>query len=728
MGGLMDAYSLKSLIESEIDGAVGYLETETTEQRRQALSAYLRDPYGNEVEGRSQIVTGEVAEVIDGALPQLMRVFATDDVVRFEPVSPGDEEAAKQATEYCNWVLNRDNEGFIILRNWFFDALLQKVGIVKTYWDTRVDINKETYRDLTDDELLMLLSDGTLEVVGQDTEEMIDPMGMVMRKHTVEVQKRNEMGTVKIENVPPEEFIISKRARNIQDSPFVAHRRLATRGELVAMGFDKELVASLPANDSLSFTPERVARFSEGEQPHDMQSQDFDMQEVEVFECYVVLGEKYQEEDTEEDEDYEDESEDESEDDSEDMDDEEEEVGLTHRYKIFYAGNEILSKEECDFIPFHSICPIPIPHKFYGQSLADRVTDLQLIKTTLTRQMLDNLYLTNNSRMIAVDGQVNLDDLLTTTPGGVVRVKNPNAVAALSVQSVASQTYPMMEYIDSVQSKRTGVSDQQQGLDPSILQNVTATAVAAMTTQAQGKLELVARTFAETGVKSLFKGILYLAAKYSDKPRILRLRNKYVSYDPRTWKSSYDVTINVGLGNGNRNEQLAMLQMVMAKQEEILKGFGPANPLVSVSQYRNTLAKMIEAAGIKDVDAYVKPVTPEDDMMLEQQAQQQQPDPNTQVAEMLAQVEREKNELNAATSAAKIQLDREQMQLEIARKSAEMTMKAQNDAAALRIKEAELALKQIKLELETAIASGDADMAQSDTILKAINTIGSLIQ
>lgn len=722
----MDAYSLKSLIESEIDGAVGYLESETTEQRRQALSAYLRDPYGNEVEGRSQIVTGEVAEVIDGALPQLMRVFSTDDVVRFEPVSPGDEEAAKQATDYCNWVLNRDNEGFLIMRNWFFDALLQKVGIVKTYWDNKVDITKETYRDLTDDELVMLLSDGTLEVVGQDTEEMIDGMtGMVMRKHSVQVQKRNEVGTVKIENVPPEEFLISKRARNIQDSPFVAHRRLVTRGELVAMGFDKELVASLPSNDSLSFTPERVARFSEGEQPHDMQSQDFDMQEVEVFECYVVLGEKYQEEN----DDYEDEQEsDEYDDSEEESDDENEEVGLTHRYKIFYAGNEILSKEECDFIPFHSICPLPISHKFYGQSLADRVTDLQLIKTTLTRQMLDNLYLTNNSRMIAVDGQVNLDDLLTTTPGGVVRVKNPNAVAALSVQSVASQTFPMMEYIDGVQAKRTGVSDSQQGLNPDILQNVTATAVAAMTSQAQGKLELVARTFAETGVKSLFRGILYLITKYSEKPRIIRLRGKYVQFDPRTWKNSYDLSINVGLGNGNRNEQLAMLQMVLGKQEEILKGFGPSNPLVSVSQYRNTLAKMVEAAGIKDVDAYFKPVTPEDDMMLEQMASQQQPDPNTQAAQMLAQVEREKNELRAQTDMAKLQLDREQMQLEIARKSAEMTMKAQNDAAAIRIKEAELALKQIKLELEAAVASGDADMAQSDTILKAINTIGSLIQ
>ena len=716
----MNTYALKSLIESEIDGAIGYLESETTEQRRQALSAYLRDPYGNELEGRSQIVTGEVAEVIDGALPQLMRVFTGEEVVRFDPVSPGDEEAAKQATEYCNWVLNRDNEGFIILRNWFFDALLQKVGIVKTYWDTKVDITKETYRDLTDDELVMLMSDGTLEVVAQDTQEMIDPYGMVIRKHTVQVERKNEFGTVKIENVPPEEFLISKRARNVQDSPFVAHRRLVTRGELVAMGFDRDVVSGLPSNDALSFTPERVARFSQGEQPHDMQSLDFDMQEVEVFECYVVTGEKYAEEDYQE-------SYGEEWDDQPQME-EETDIGLTHRYKIFYAGNEILSKEECDFVPFHSICPLPIPHKFYGQSLADRATDLQLIKTTLTRQMLDNLYLTNNNRMVAIDGQVNLDDLLTTTPGGVVRVKSAGAVQSLAVQSIASQTFPMMEYIDGVQAKRTGVSDAQQGLNPDILQNVTATAVAAMTTQAQGKLELIARTFAETGVKSLFKGILYLSSKYSDKPRILRLRGKYVPYDPRTWKNSYDVTVNVGLGNGNRNEQLAMLQMVLAKQEEILKGFGPANPLVSVSQYRNTLSKMVEAAGIKDVDSYFKPVTPETDAMLEQQASQQQPDPNTEAAQLLAQVEREKNQLRAQTDAARVQLDREQMQLEITRKSAEMTMKAQNDAANIRIKEAELALKQIKLELEAAVANGNADVAQSDTVLKAIDTINSLIK
>jgi hypothetical protein len=716
----MNTYALKSLIESEIDGAIGYLESETTEQRRQALSAYLRDPYGNELEGRSQIVTGEVAEVIDGALPQLMRVFTGEEVVRFDPVSPGDEQAAKQATEYCNWVLNRDNEGFIILRNWFFDALLQKVGIVKTYWDTKVDITKETYRDLTDDELVMLMSDGTLEVVAQDTQEMIDPYGMAIRKHTVQVERKNEFGTVKIENVPPEEFLISKRARNVQDSPFVAHRRLVTRGELVAMGFDRDIVSGLPSNDALSFTPERVARFSQGEQPHDMQSLDFDMQEIEVFECYVVTGEKYAEEDYQE-------SYGEEWDDQPQME-EETDIGLTHRYKIFYAGNEILSKEECDFVPFHSICPLPIPHKFYGQSLADRATDLQLIKTTLTRQMLDNLYLTNNNRMVAIDGQVNLDDLLTTTPGGVVRVKSAGAVQSLAVQSIASQTFPMMEYIDGVQAKRTGVSDAQQGLNPDILQNVTATAVAAMTTQAQGKLELIARTFAETGVKSLFKGILYLSAKYSDKPRILRLRGKYVPYDPRTWKNSYDVTINVGLGNGNRNEQLAMLQMVLAKQEEILKGFGPANPLVSVSQYRNTLSKMVEAAGIKDVDSYFKPVTPETDAMLEQQASQQQPDPNTEAAQLLAQVEREKNQLRAQTDAARVQLDREQMQLEITRKSAEMTMKAQNDAATIRIKEAELALKQIKLELEAAVANGNADVAQSDTVLKAIDTINSLIK
>ena len=119
---------LKAIIESEIDNALGFLETETTIQREDALRAYLRQPYGNEVEGKSQIVTGEVAEAVDGALPSLVRIFTgSDEVVRFDPRGPQDEQAAKQATDYCNWVLQRDNDGTLILHDWFKDALLQKV-------------------------------------------------------------------------------------------------------------------------------------------------------------------------------------------------------------------------------------------------------------------------------------------------------------------------------------------------------------------------------------------------------------------------------------------------------------------------------------------------------------------------------------------------------------------------------------------------------------------------
>jgi hypothetical protein len=221
----MDQLKLRNLIDTEIDNAIGYLETETTEDRRKALDYYLRRPYGNEIEGRSQIVTGEVAEVIDGALPQLVRVFtASDDIVRFEPKGPGDEQGAKQATEYVNWVFYRDNDGFLVLHNWFKDALLQKTGVVKAYWDTKIEVTKEEYQNLTDDELVLLLSDGTREIVEQETVEEVvgnDPMGMpmIMRAHNVKVSKKKTAGNVVVENVPPEEFLISKRARNIQDAP-----------------------------------------------------------------------------------------------------------------------------------------------------------------------------------------------------------------------------------------------------------------------------------------------------------------------------------------------------------------------------------------------------------------------------------------------------------------------------------------------------------------------------
>jgi len=688
---------LMSIIQAEIDDAIGFIESETVEQRKQALEAYLRQPYGNEVEGKSQIVTGEVAEAIDGALPSLVRIFTgSDNIVVFEPQGPRDEASAKQATDYCNWVFNRDNEGVSILHDWFKDALLQKNGILKAYWEDKEDITKERYFDLSNDELAMLMSDETMEIVEQDTTEfpifdpngmpVVDPMGVPVMGATtnVVVQQKKKSGKVTIENVPPEEFLISKKARTIADSPFVAHRQMLTRSTLIAMGFNKKQVEGLQMGDALAYTPERVARYAAGEQPYQTQTDDPAMQEIEVFECYIKT----------------------------DIDGK----GIATLVQVFYASNEILEDakgkemvEEVDYVPFHSICPIPIPHKFFGNSLADRTVDLQLIKTTITRQMLDNLYLTNNARVVAVEGQVNLDDLLTSTAGGVIRAKSPNAVQQLVVQNVASQAFPMLQYLDTIQSKRTGVSDASQGLDPSVLQNVTAAAVASMQQAGAGKIELMARIFAETGVKSLFKGILHLLCKYQDKARLVRMRGEFVEFDPRTWANQYDVSINVGLGAGNRQEQMAMLSMVLAKQEQLIGQYGPANPYVSPAQYRGTLGRMVEIAGFKDSAEFYKAITPEQDQMLSNpppQEQQMPPEIQALMAKTQAEIQ-----ANQAKAQADLQMQQQQMQIDMqmAQQKAglEMQLMREKELAKLQLErekqQAYFALKQQEFEAEAQL-------------------------
>jgi hypothetical protein len=697
MGRMMNDEELKALCADEINNAIGYLESDTVQARADAMNYYFRDKYGTEVEGRSQVVTGEVAEAVDGALPQLIRVFTScEDAVRFEPTRDGEEQLADQASDMANWVFYKDNDGFLIMHNWFKDALLQKVGVVKAYWEEKKDTIKEKYKGLSDDELAMIMQTGEWEITKQVTDVVIGMDGMPYNTHNVTIEKINDESRIAIENVPPEEFLISKRAKTIEDSPFTAHRRMIARGDLIAMGYDKSIVERIPAGDRLEYSPERLARFGRDEMPDYAQSTDMSMEEVEIFECYIKV-------DTDSN-------------------------GLLELRRVIIGGEQILSNEECDYVPFHSVCPIPIPHKFFGQSLADRTMDLQLTKSTILRQMLDNLYLTNNARVTAVEGQVNLDDLLTSTAGGVIRVKNAQAVNQLNVQNTAGQSFPMMEYLDGVQAKRTGVSDMQQGLDANVLQNTTATAVAAMMQQSAGKLELMARLFAETGVKSLFRGILHLLCKYQNQAKTIRMRGKWVSYDPREWSDLYDVSINVGLGNGNRQEQIAMLQMIMAKQEEIIGKYGANNPLVTVTQYRSTLGRMIEMAGFKDTTSFINEITPEAEQQILQQASQPPADPTSEAAQLYAKVEADKAQLTAQTNQAKLQLDREQMQVDNARKELEMQQKQMQMEGDYRIKEAELQLKQMELEIKTQASDGKLQTEQLNAIMSAITSLNEMVK
>ena len=712
-----DNRELLNLVESHIDDSLGFIETETSRERQASLEAYMREPYGNEVEGRSQIVTGEVAEVVDGALPQIIKVFSqSNNAVVFEPVNDGDAEMAEQATMMANHVLSKDNNGFEIMHDWFWDALCQKVGVVKAYWDDKKDTTKEKYEMLTEDELTMIMQDEEVEIVEQEEYEevleqepmpavdpmtgqpMMDEMGMPMMMevppiiniyYNVKCKRTKDYSKIKIENVAPEEFLIDKRATTIEDSVFVAQRSLVTRSDLVAMGYDPKVVETLPMGDTLDFTPERVARYARGEQPFNTSdTNDESMELVEYYECYVRT----------------------------DMDGD----GVAELHRVCYAGNEILMSEECDYIPFHSVCPFPIPHKFFGQSLADRAIDLQLVKTTITRQMLDNLYLTNNYRVGAVEGQVNLDDLLTSTAGGVIRIKNPNALVPLAVQSSAGQSFPMLEYLDGVQAKRSGVSEASQGLDPNILQNVTATAVSAMSSAAGGKIELIARIFADTGVSSLMKGILHLLCKYQDKERTIKINNKYVPMNPREWDTQYNVTVNVGLGTGSKAEQLSVMQMVLEKQEQMLTQYGLSNPLVSLKQYRDTLAKFVNMAGFKDESGFIKDVTQEEsDQLAQQQAQNPQTDPNTEAAKILAQVEKEKAEMQMQSKMAQLELEKQELELKVQKEMLELQQKQVQF-------EAEMAMKEMQLMQKTNNDQEKSDLNKTTEILNSLEKIQNL--
>ena len=706
----MEERELINLIEDNIDQAANYVNSEVNQHRETAMAYYLRAPYGNEVPGKSNVVTGEVAEAVDGALPQLMKVFTQPtDVVEFTPTNDGDAKVAEDVTKYVNHIFNKDNDGAILLHNWFWDALVKKVGIIKAYWNEAKDPVSESYEGLDLEELAVILQGDNVEVIEQEeVNEPQPPMpgedGLMTEipdliTYNVKIKRHIEDSKVKIENVPSEEFLIDKLATSIKDSSFVAHRQLLTRADLVGLGYDKNLIEDLPVDDYLGFDRalgEMNGRGGVGWDNVNDETSDRSQDLIAYYETYIDIGD---------------------------------EEGTATKHRVCYAGKKILSDEEIDYVPFYSVCPFPIPHSFYGQSLADRTMDLQFIKTTITRQMLDNLYLTNNSRVGVVEGQVNIDDVLNSTAGGVIRMKNPAALVPLQVPSSAAQSFPMLQYLDEVQSKRTGVSDMNQGLDPNVLQNVSATAIATMTAQSQGKLELMARIFADTGVKELMQGILHLVCKYQDKERMLLIAGNPVTIDPTEWKNLYNVSINVGLGNGGTDEKVGMLQMVLAKQEMIIQQYGLGNPLVDIKQYRDTLAKFINIAGFRDDAQFLKEITDEQAEQMAQQAAQQQDQspPEVAAAEAIAKAEMEKAKMKQETDAQKNELEMqkammkvqmEQQHLEL--KAKEQQIDAARDLLQIETERAKLEADIQTKEIELAIKMKEVDNKEEDNDMKTV--------
>ena len=574
----------QSIIRNEVEQSLGYYDTEFSNDRIQAMDYYLGEPFGNEQSDRSQVISTEVADTIENIMPSLMRMFTqSEDYVRFMPTGPEDIQRVDDAANYCNWMLNTKNDGFTILHNWFKDALLQKLGVVKFYYEDNSQIKFEDYDGLTDQDITMLLQDESVEVVereeivqGEDTYLPDGTISEAPRTYNIKISRRKNTSKICVENVPPEEFLMSKRAKTLKDAAFVAHRTTLSVSDLVEMGYDREEVEKYAGYNDLDTSDERTSRFEDLEASSEYDSADPVMREVLVTESYIYS-------------DY-------------DGD------GIAELRRVVTLGDsyEIFENDEADYVPFAILSPILMPHRAIGRSVAELVMDVQLIKSTLLRQLLDNIYNTNNSRVVAVEGQVNLDDLMTNRPAGIIRARAAGMVQPLQVPDVSGSVFPALEYMDLVKEQKTGISRASMGLDADALQSTTATAVSAMQSASQGKIEMIARVFAETGVKDLFKGLLYMITKYQDKPQMLRLNNRFVEMNPDEWDPEYDLQINVGLGTGQRDQQLQTLYGLAAKQEQIMATMGGDNPIVGVAEYRNTLAKITELSGFKDSESFFK--------------------------------------------------------------------------------------------------------------------------
>ena len=640
---------VESIVQDAISDAVDFIEGEISHDRIKAQRYYDGEVDLGHEDGRSKVVATKVRDTVRAVKPSLMRIFlSTAKPVEYTPNGPEDVAMAEQATEFMHHEFTRLN-GYRVMNDAFQDALVKKQGIVKAYWMTYPEAEIYTFTDLSDDEYTYLVDDDDVTVIEHTvvyTAE-IDEMGIEveMPVHSTKISRQKEKGELCIESVPPEEFFINRDARSLADAYVVAHRTDMRAGDLIAMGYDPEVVINLDNfEDGSDITQAEVfERQGYGADTSDEDEQDPSMRNVAVTEAYMRI----------------------------DVDG----TGIPVLHKITCGGTayEMLDFEPCDELPFAKFEIDPEPHAFYGQSLAEIVMDDQDAATSVLRSILDNVAMTNNPRLGIVEGAVNIDDVLNNEIGAIVRMRQPGSVQELSVPFTAGQTLGALTYLDGLVETKTGVSRASMGLDPAAMQSTTKAAVQATVQSAAGQVEVMVRNLAD-GMRDLFGIMLRLYSKNVDEEQMMRMNGSFVPVDPRVWDSSYDVSINVGLGTGREEEKMMALNQALQMQTMVYQTYGPQNGLVSMTNIRNTLADQLAVAGIRNADRYFAPITPEIEMQMlqmqqqAQQAQGQPADPNTaflQAEQMKVQGKMQsdmaKLQLEAQKAAAEDDLKRDQM-------------------------------------------------------------------
>lgn len=647
--------------------ALGTVEGNIASDRADAIQRYLGDPYGDEQVGRSSVVSRDVSDVVEGVLANVLKPFVGgDEVVQFNPQSDEDEDQAQQETDYINYIALERNNGFLVLTSAIKDALLLRNGYAKAMWTKRDDVISETYTGQSEDEVTLLMQDKDVEVVQHSeypdpeahmaamwagAEQNAEPQGVPML-HDIKVRRTRPSEFVEVCPVPPDELLVSERVRgpSLQDADFVQHRTHVTLSELRQMGYK---VADDIGDDEDGETTEEMARERFGQTGDLYQDETSD-----AARRLVLFKESYLRIDCDGD-------------------------GIAELRKVCQVGQNLLANDECDIVPFACFTSILMQHQHIGMSIYDLVKDLAQIKTALMRQYLDNKYLSNNGRTFVDVSRVNVDDMLVSRPGGLIRVQGDPSTAALPF--VTPDTGPSalqgLEYLDAVRENRTGYTRQSQGLNTDALVNNTVGGMEMQLSQSQLRLEMMARTIAETGMRDLFRIIHALTLKHSTRAEKVKLRNKWVVVNPREWVARTDLSISVGLGSAS--QQMAVQHLMMISQLQDKAGMAG---LVDPMNVFNVCKRLTNAIGFKDESQFF--TAPEVDPQTgKAKPPPPRKDPAVQVAEINAQAQMQKAQIDQQGKGqelqAKAQLDGQKIQAETVAKQQEMqaslTLQASND-------------------------------------------------
>ena len=583
----MSDTDLLLFLTTEQQAAYQHQSTNLSPDRVRATKEYLRSPYGNEEEGRSQVVSSEVFDAVEGMLPDLIEVFtSTDKAVVFDPVGPEDEAGSTQATQACNHVFYKQNNGFLVLYTAAKDALLLKTGAVKWYWDMRRTPSFQTYRAVDEMQLAAFLAANPgaevmeKEEVAPTPEEMAQQMGApIPPRYTVKIKTVEQRGTVRVVAIPPDELQVSRRHDSVllDDCPYVAHVVQKTLSDIRQMGYEVSIddLKAAQNEDDAEDRDLRVQGGNWGWWKQDDQNIDESMSRGWLREEYVLI-------------DY-------------DGD------GIAERRRIVRLGDKILENYECSHVPIAAWSPYLIGHRFDGLSVADLVSDFQRVGTEIWRQQLDNLYLANNQETVVLtDAQgnplANIDDLLNRRPGGIIRERAAGAVRPYAERWQGIEAMPMVELLNAAKENRTGFTRYSQGLDGDSL-NQTATGVSKIMDASAKRMKLMARLMAEALVAPMFRGIYKTLSDYCLDKLSFRLNGQFIEVDPQGWRDAYDMTINVGIGNGDRMQQSAYLgQMAQAQMALMASPIGPQ--IVSPRNVYALQARLAENAGFKNAGEF----------------------------------------------------------------------------------------------------------------------------